>query len=577
MIFAQYSYSTIVKNLLEFNSMFQISFSSWTVVGSIILTGCFVSPVQAQFPLLRDFKLQPSSLLNNDSNNKVVSDCVRLDGRCLFKIAALKSELPGRLGPIQQKLTDISGKYLNNKSSKLQVEIKKEKDLPVIFVNLTDANGKVTKTDLVALTQLDAQLAGVEEPSVLAEQLQKSLETGLIRARLERQPRSLSRNGAIAAGIGSGLLLISWGIKRRQHHLLKLRQQLVSSESAEIQPISTQLTQRQQWNLQEAQYRLLQLAQGVIWLGGTLFILGLFPYTRILQVWILIGFQFPLRLGIVTLGTYVTIRLSYSLIDRFTSALAESTLLTTDEDSQRLKLRVSTISGVTKSISTISCVVIGILVGLSSIGINIVPLLAGAGLVGVAISLASQSLIKDAINGFLIILEDQYAIGDFINVGGTTEGLVENLNLRITQLRDAQGRLITIPNSEIKIVANLSSNWSRADLTIPVHYHADFDEALNLINTVAQDMCNDPQWRKKILDTPQVLGVDNFGDQSMLIRVWIKTKPLKQWEVAREFRRRLKMAFDEAGLPIALPLPEIGINPPLPMKSLQDGQGAPPI
>jgi small conductance mechanosensitive channel len=215
-------------------------------------------------------------------------------------------------------------------------------------------------------------------------------------------------------------------------------------------------------------------------------------------------------------------------------------------------------------------------VGLSTIGINIVPLLAGAGIVGVAISLASQNLIKDAINGFLIILEDQYAIGDFINVGGTTEGLVENLNLRITQLRDAQGRLITIPNSEIKIVANLSNSWSRADLTIPVHYHADFDEALNLINTVAQEMCDDPQWRKKILDRPQVLGVDNFGDQSMIIRVWIKTKPLKQWEVAREFRRRLKVAFDDAGLPIALPLPEIGNTQSLPVKSLQDSQGVPP-
>jgi small conductance mechanosensitive channel len=554
-------------------------FSFLTITGSIVLMGWVVSPVQAQFPLLGDFKLQPSSFLNNDSNNKVVAECVRLDGRCVFKIAALKSELPGRLEPIEQKLTDISSKYLNDKSSKLQVEIQKEKDLPIIVVNVTDAKGKVTRTNLVALTQLDAKQAGVEEPSVLAEQLQKSLEKDLIRARLERQPRSLSTKGAIAAGIGIGLFLLSWGIRRRQNHLRQLRKQLASSEIVETQTISTQLTQRQQWNLQEAQYRLLQLVQGAIWLGGGLVILGLFPYTRILQVWILIGLQFPLRLGIVALGTYVVIRLSYSLIDRFTSALAESTLLTTDEDSQRLKLRVSTISGVTKSISTISCVVIGILVGLSTIGINIVPLLAGAGLVGVAISLASQSLIKDAINGFLIILEDQYAIGDFINVGGTNEGLVESLNLRITQLRDAQGRLITIPNSEIKIVANLSSNWSRADLTIPVHYHADFDEALNLINTVAQEMCNDPQWRKKILDTPQVLGVDNFGDQSMIVRVWIKTKPLKQWEVAREFRRRLKMAFDQAGIPIALPAlpqPEIAINQSLPMKSLQDGQGLPP-
>ena len=551
-------------------------FSFLTIVGSIVIAGFVVSPVQAQLPLLEGFKMQTSTLLNNDSNNKVVYDCIRLDGRCLFKVAAPKSELPGRIEPIQQRLTDISGKYLRNKSSKLQVEIKKENNLPIIVVNLTDADGKVTSTDLATLTQLDAKQAGVEDPFVLAEQLQQSLEKDLLKARVERQPQSLSRNGSIAAGIGIGILAISWGIRRRQRHLLRLRQQLVVLGSTESQPISTQITQRQQWNLQEAQYRLLQLGQGVLWLGGGLFILHLFPYTRILQVWILMGLQFPLRLGLVALGTYVVIRLSYSLIDRCTSALAESTLLTTDEDSQRLRLRVSTISGVTKSVSTISCLVISILVGLSSIGINIVPLLAGAGLVGVAISLASQNLIKDAINGFLIILEDQYAIGDFINVGGTTEGLVENLNLRITQLRDAQGRLITIPNSEIKIVANLSSNWSRADLTIPVHYSADFDKALNIINTVAEQITDDPQWRKKILDTPQVLGVDNFGDQIMSIRVWIKTKPLKQWEVAREFRRRLKMAFDQADLPIALPQPEIAITQPLPMPLPQDGQVIPP-
>jgi len=539
----------------------------------MVMTAWVAPPVQAQFPLLRDFKLQSTNLLNsNDSQKKIVSSCVRLDGRCVFKLAAPKSELPDRLEPVQQKLTEVSRKFLNDKSSKLYIEIKTEKEVPTIALNLVPSNGEVIKTDLVSLTQADAQLAGVQEPSVLAEQLQESLAKELRRARRERRPESLGRNGAIAAGITLATLLLSWMIRRWQHHLLTLKQELVSSDTAETQTITTELTHRQQWNLKEAQYRLLQLAQGAIWLGGTLIVLGLFPYTRIFQVWILSGLQYPLRLAIVGLGTYVIIRLSYSLIDRFTSALAESTLLTTDEDSERLRLRVSTISGVTKSISTISCIGVGFLVGLSSIGINIVPLLAGAGLVGVAISLASQSLIKDAINGFLIIVEDQFAIGDFINVGGTNEGLVENLNLRITQLRDAQGRLITIPNSEIKIVANLSSNWSRADLTIPVHYHADFDEALALIDTVAREMCDDPQWRKKIMDTPQVLGVDNFGDQSMNIRVWIKTKPLKQWEVAREFRRRLKMAFDHAGVPIALPLPEIGLNQPLSIKSLQDSQ-----
>ncbi|MGL5803942.1 MAG: mechanosensitive ion channel family protein, partial [Xenococcaceae cyanobacterium] len=192
----------------------------------------------------------------------------------------------------------------------------------------------------------------------------------------------------------------------------------------------------------------------------------------------------------------------------------------------------------------------------SAVGVNIAPLLAGAGIVGVAISLASQNLIKDAINGFFIILEDQYAVGDVINVGEVS-GLVENMNLRITQLRDGEGRLITIPNSEIKIVANLSSQWSRADLNIPVAYQADIDKAIELLVKVAEGMSQEPIWRDHIIEPPEVLGIDNFADRGIIIKVWIKTEPLKQWDVSREFRRRIKIAFDRAGIPIPLPQKQI--------------------
>ena len=156
------------------------------------------------------------------------------------------------------------------------------------------------------------------------------------------------------------------------------------------------------------------------------------------------------------LVTYVIIRCSYVLIDRFTFAIASNYLLT-PEANWRLQLRVSTISGVAKGVATAAWVIVGVLVALAAIGVNIAPLLAGAGIIGVALSLASQNLIKDALNGFFIIVEDQYAVGDIIGVGEFS-GLVENMNLRITQLRDAEGRLVTIPNSEIKMVANFSSN-----------------------------------------------------------------------------------------------------------------------
>ena len=156
-------------------------------------------------------------------------------------------------------------------------------------------------------------------------------------------------------------------------------------------------------------------------------------------------------------------------------------------------------------------------------------------------------------------MEDQYALGDVLTVGDVGR-LVENLNLRITQVRDAEGRLITIPNSEVKIVANLSSRWSRADLNIPVAYQTDIDQALKLIETVGLDMDKDAVWEHQIIEPPDVLGIENFGERGLIIRVWIKTQPLKQWVVAREYRRRLKVAFDKAGISIPIPQQSVWLN-----------------
>ena len=117
---------------------------------------------------------------------------------------------------------------------------------------------------------------------------------------------------------------------------------------------------------------------------------------------------------------------------------------------------------------------------------------------------------------------------------------------------------------EIKIVANLSSRWSRADLSIPVAYHTDIDHALQLIDSIGIQMDKDPKWLEQIIETPQVLGVENFGDRGLMIRVWIKTQPLKQWEVAREYRRRVKVAFDKAGIAIPLPQQAVWVNEVIP-------------
>lgn len=382
--------------------------------------------------------------------------------------------------------------------------------------------------------------------------------TTLTQSQQEKENQFLEQL-AIASGTTIAMVIMSWGVRRFQKRLSNNFLKVSDSNSSEDQPITTLLNKQQERHLQEVKTRLSQLAQAGIWVSGSLIILGLFPATQALQIGILTIAKIPIKLIVVGVVTYLTVRFTYAIIDHFTSTIISGGALLTPETSERLQLRISTFSGVTKSITIIIWVGAGILMSLIALGINIVPLLAGAGLIGVAVSLASQNLIKDAINGFLIILEDQYALGDVITVGNVG-GLVENLNLRMTQIRDSEGRLITIPNSEIKVVANLSSRWSRADLTIPVSYQTDIDEALKLIENVAIQMNQEPQWKRQIIETPSILGIDNFGDRGMMIRVWIKTQPLKQWDVAREYRRRLKIAFDEVGINIPVPQQSIWVN-----------------
>jgi len=517
------------------------------IAGSMVFAIASVPKATAQIPFLPH--LETPSSLSNDSDNKIVSGWIYLDGRRLFQIADSKNNFSERLQNIQQNLHEITQNFFRSSEPSIKVKVRTLNELPVIYVN---------NRYLMTITPEDARL---RQGSLLtsANQITNVLQEDLQLGKQERQTQFLIQQGTIAAASLLAMMLLSWGLRRWQRHLKYDLLQPIPSTSPTAKLITKQLNQQQHQHLQEVKKRLFQLTQTGIWGSGTFMILGLFPYTRALQVGILSAAQIPLKLCIVGLGTYVAVRLSYALIDRFTSTIVSSSALLTPETSERLQMRVSTFSGVTKSITTISFVGVGILLALISLGIDIVPLLAGAGLVGVAVSLASQNLIKDAINGFLIILEDQYALGDMITVG-TVGGLVENLNLRMTQVRDSEGRLITIPNSEIKIVANLSSRWSRADLTIPVSYQTDVDEAWKLIENVALEMNQDPIWQHKILETPKVLGIETFGDRGLMIRLWIKTQPLKQWDVAREYRRRLKVVFDRAGIHIPVPQQANWIN-----------------
>jgi len=189
---------------------------------------------------------------------------------------------------------------------------------------------------------------------------------------------------------------------------------------------------------------------------------------------------------------------------------------------------------------------------LAELNINIAPLLASAGVIGIALGFGAQSIIKDALNGLFIILEDQFNSGDVIKAAGVS-GLVEELNLRRTVLRDLDGIVHVIPNGQITTVSNYTHEWARVNLNVPVAYSTDLDQAIAVINRVGRELAADPEFSPMIISAPQVLRVDNFGESGIEIKIVGDTRSMKHWPVAGELRRRLKKAFDEAGIEIPFP------------------------
>jgi small conductance mechanosensitive channel len=581
----------VIKVSVQWQRSSTAAFAALSIT-TLVLTPASEPKAWGQIPEVPGLD-QVEQVLAFRATDEVVSGAVRLDGYKLFEIAVptvsdtqqetSRTRIKQRIQDIQERLDRIAKSDFDPAALQITTEIRKTQqgeELPVIKVN-----GRY----LMTVTALDADIHG-SDLSTLADDWSQTIKAALIRAKQERQPEFLKQQGAIAGGIVLAIILGSLEINQLQRRLKARRQSLLAqtpteptspfvADSSETSPMTMAMMQdrvtwRQQRNLVEVQRRLLQVGQLAIWGGGTFFVLGLFPHTRWLQPLILAGLEGPLKVIGIGLGAYITIRISAVLIDRFFWALQAGEFLP-PKASQRLALRISTFSLVLKRTIAVILVGIGTLGALSATGLNVAPLLAGVGIIGLALSFASQNLIKDVINGFFILLEDQYAVGDVIVVGDVG-GFVENMNLRITQLRNDEGRLITIRNSEIAIVENLSKDWSRVDLKIYIAYDADLNQAFDVIEQVGLKMSHEQAWRKKILESPEVLGVDELEHTGIMIRVWIKTQPLEQWNVAREYRRRLKLALDQQGISIGIPQQSILFKKPLDVTdkllSRDDGQ-----
>jgi len=196
--------------------------------------------------------------------------------------------------------------------------------------------------------------------------------------------------------------------------------------------------------------------------------------------------------------------------------------------------------------------IVGVLMVLQEVGIEVGPMIAAAGIIGLAFGFGGQYLIKDLISGLFIILENQYRIGDSVCLGDTC-GTVEDITMRMTTLRDLDGVAHHVPHGEITLVSNKSKQFSRVNLNIGVSYSADLEKVIGVINTVGDELAQDAEWGRDILEAPHFLRVEDFGDSAILLKILGDTKPSRQFAVTGELRKRLKIAFDKAGIEIPFP------------------------
>jgi len=213
--------------------------------------------------------------------------------------------------------------------------------------------------------------------------------------------------------------------------------------------------------------------------------------------------------------------------------------------------RGKTISQLLRSVGRLLVVSVALLLTFN-VFIDIGPILAGAGILGLAVSFGAQSLVKDFLSGFFILFENQFAIGDVIEAGGKS-GTVEKMTLRVVVLRDLKGTMHVIPNSEIKVVSNMTRGWSRAVVDIGITYEEDIDRSLAVVRDEAAQFSTDKVWGAQLDGPLEVPGIESLSDSAVVIRTLIKTQPGSQWTVAREFRRRLKKRLDREGISIPYP------------------------
>jgi small conductance mechanosensitive channel len=226
-------------------------------------------------------------------------------------------------------------------------------------------------------------------------------------------------------------------------------------------------------------------------------------------------------------------------------------LLGAEPSNERTK-RVATLVHMLRNLALTVLAVIVVMVVLQEVGVPVGPLLTAAGIGGLAIGFGAQSLVKDVISGFFFLIEEQVRVGDVVKIAGTA-GLVEKITLRTVTLRDLAGNVHVVPHGTVSTVTNMTMDYSRYVFDVGVAYREDPDEVMAVLKEVGDDLMADPEFKDDILEPLEMLGVDQFGDNAVIIKCRITTRPIQQWRIGREMNRRIKKTFDQRGIEIPFP------------------------
>ncbi|MBD3161266.1 MAG: mechanosensitive ion channel [Candidatus Eisenbacteria bacterium] len=259
--------------------------------------------------------------------------------------------------------------------------------------------------------------------------------------------------------------------------------------------------------------------------------------------WVLTG---GIKIVIIIILALIALRVAKGLTRRAFSSVSKR-----GADPEFSK-RADTLSSTVGNILTVVVMTIALMMILREIGIDIGPILAGAGILGLAIGFGAQNLVQDLISGFYILLDDQIRVGDVVQIAGKG-GLVERVTLRMTVIRDLAGSVHYVRNGQIEVVTNMTKDFSMYVFDVGVAYREDTDEVVAALKEVDEDLRNDPDIKDSILAPLEIMGVDKFADSAVVIKARIKTKPIKQWAIGREFNRRMKKTFDRKGIEIPFP------------------------